>query len=96
MSNPKDIRVDELKISYEDYDYRTQIKFGGNVVKAVTLLNVEVEVRNREGKRALGQGSMAMGNIWSWPSKIYNYNETLNVMKKLASKIQKIIKQTRY
>ncbi len=92
MSNPRDIKVCEVKISYEDYGYRTPIKFGGNVVNSVTLLNVEVQVRNRAGKGAIGQGSMAMGNIWSWPSKIYNYGETLNVMKKLASKIQEIIK----
>jgi len=95
MLNPKDIRICEVKISYEDYDYRTPIKFGGNIVKAVTLLNVEMRVRNRVGKEAIGQGSMPMGNIWSWPSRIYNYEETLNVMKKLASKLQKIMKNYR-
>ena len=62
------------------------------MVKAVTLLNVEVEAKNRKGEKAIGQGSVAMGNIWSWPGRIYNYDETLNVMNKLASKIKEIIK----
>jgi len=47
--NPKDIIVDSLQISYEDYLYRTPIKFGGNVLDRVTLLNVTSEVHDRQG-----------------------------------------------
>jgi len=91
MQNPRDITVSDIEVSYEDYDYRVPIKFGGNVVLAATLLNVELRVRDRAGKEVIGRGSMAMGNIWSWPSTIYSYDETLEVMKVLAGKIEQII-----
>jgi L-alanine-DL-glutamate epimerase-like enolase superfamily enzyme len=33
---------------------------------------------------------MSMGNVWGWPSKVHNYNETLNALKRLAADIEKI------
>lgn len=82
-----DARILEVSTSYEDYLYRTPIKFGGNVVDRVTLLNVECEIESRGGKKAKGFGSMPLGNVWSWPSKALTYQQTLDAMKALASKI---------
>ncbi len=88
--NPHDVIVDELKISYEDYLYRTPIKFGGNVLDRVTLLNVHCTLHNRAGKVAHGFGSMPLGNVWSWPSHVLKYPETLAAMKALGERVAKI------
>jgi L-alanine-DL-glutamate epimerase-like enolase superfamily enzyme len=90
VPNPRDIVVDELKISYEDFLYRTPIKFGGNVLDRVTLLNVHCTLHNRAGKVAHGFGSMPMGNVWSWPSHVLKYAETLAAMKSLAERVAKL------
>lgn len=85
-----DIRVQEISHSFEDYLYRTPIKFGGTVVDKVTLLNVTCVVRNAAGKSARGFGSMPLGNVWSFPSKTMRYERTLEAMKKLSDRITSI------
>ena len=69
-----DIRIDEVRHSYEDYIYRAPYKFGGRVVDRVTLLNVHCRVTTRNGKSARGFGSMTMGNMWAFPSKTMSYD----------------------
>ena len=39
------IRIDDVTFSYEDFYYRTPIKFGGVALDRVTILNVNVTVR---------------------------------------------------
>jgi L-alanine-DL-glutamate epimerase-like enolase superfamily enzyme len=87
---PTDIRIDEIRYSYEDFLYRTPIKFGGTVVDRVTLLNVECQVRGGNGQMAVGFGSMPLGNVWSFPSRILDYDTTLGAMKTLAERIARI------
>jgi L-alanine-DL-glutamate epimerase-like enolase superfamily enzyme len=87
------IQVSEVLMDYEDYRYRTPIKFGGTVLDRVTLLNVRCIIRNREGKTAHGFGSMPLGNIWSFPSKAMSYEVTLGAMKSLAGQIGEITRQ---
>lgn len=88
--NPHDVVVDELKISYEDFLYRTPIKFGGNVLDRVTLQNVHCTLHNRAGKVAHGFGSMPLGNVWSWPSHVHPYAQTLAAMKAVGEKVAKL------
>jgi L-alanine-DL-glutamate epimerase-like enolase superfamily enzyme len=85
-----DIRIDEITYGFEDFKYRTPLKFGGTEVDRVTLLNVNATVRNAAGKVVKGFGSMPLGNVWSFPSKTMPYDKTLNAMKVLASRIAKI------
>lgn len=94
-SRIRGIQVSEISLDYENYLYRTPIKFGGTVLDRVTLLNVRCVVRNREGKTAQGFGSMPMGNIWSFPSKTMSYEVTLGAMKSLAGQIAEISRQCR-
>lgn len=82
-----DIRVDEISYDFEDYLYRTPLKFGGTEVDRVTLLNVNATVRNRAGKAVKGFGSMPLGNVWSFPSKTMRYEQTLEAMKLLAKRV---------
>ncbi len=82
-----DIRIDDVSFAYEDFAYRTPIKFGGTAVDRATVLNVECAVRTRDGKRARGFGSMPLGNVWSFPSKKLSYDQTLAAMKALVGRI---------
>ena len=85
-----DIRVEDVSYSYEDFLYRTPIKFGGVVGDRVTLLNVNCTVRSAQGQVVKGFGSMPLSNIWAFPSKTIPYDTTLGAMKKLADRISKI------
>ena len=85
-----DIQVEQVTPSYEDYLYRTPIKFGGSIVDRVTLLNVNCVVRTADGRTAKGFGSMPMGNVWSFPSRVLSYDQTLAAMKALAVRIAKL------
>ena len=85
-----DIRIDEVRHSYEDYIYRAPYKFGGRVVDRVTLLNVRCRVTTKNGNTAHGFGSMTMGNMWAFPSKTMSYDRTLDAMKGLAGRIAAI------
>ena len=85
-----DVRIREVAISYEDYAYRTPIKFGGVALDKVTLLNVNVMVETRSGKMSAGFGSMPLGNVWSFPSRALTYQQTLQAMQRLAGQIERI------
>jgi len=89
-ARPNHVRVHEVSFDYEDYLYRTPIKFGGNVVDRVTLLNVHCEIRDARGRAAHGFGSMPLGNVWSFPALPYDI--TLAAMKALAARIASITK----
>ena len=88
-----DARIREVKTSCEDYLYRTPYKFGGNTVDRVTLLNVDCVIESRTGKAAKGFGSIPLGNVWSWPSKVLTYAETLAAMKSLSDRMAKTVAQ---
>jgi L-alanine-DL-glutamate epimerase-like enolase superfamily enzyme len=80
------IKVKEAAISFEDFLYRAPMKFRASVVDRVTLLNVNVRVESTDGRNVAGFGSMTMGNVWSFPSPTLHYDQTLDAMKRLATK----------
>jgi L-alanine-DL-glutamate epimerase-like enolase superfamily enzyme len=88
--NPTDIRIDDVAFSYEDFLYRTPIKFGGVAVDRATILNVDVSVSTPSGKKAKGFGSMPLGNVWAFPSKKLSYEQTLAAMKAVVERVAKI------
>lgn len=90
-TNPNDVRIEGVDIEEEFYLYRSPIKFGGTEVDRVTLLNVRVRIRNRGGQTAEGFGSMPLGNVWSFPSRVLKYEETLAAMQGLSKRIEKIM-----
>jgi L-alanine-DL-glutamate epimerase-like enolase superfamily enzyme len=85
-----DIRVEQVSYQYEDFSFRTPIKFGGVALDRVTIANVAVTVRTVAGKTARGFGSMPLGNIWSFPSKALSYDDTVAAMKALVEHINRI------
>ena len=79
-----DIRVHDVSIGYEGHRYRSPIKFGGVALDRVTILNVLLEVEGTDGKRAVGYGSMPLGNVWAWPTRALTYDQTLTAMQHFA------------
>jgi len=88
--NPTDIRIEDVSYSFEDFLYRTPIKFAGTVVDRVTLLNANCVVRTARGRVAKGFGSMPLGNVWAFPSKALGYDASLGAMKALAARLAKL------
>jgi L-alanine-DL-glutamate epimerase-like enolase superfamily enzyme len=95
LSKPTDVRIQELSFSYEDYTYRTPIKFGGTVLDRVTILNVDCAVTTLNGRTAKGFGSMPLSNVWAFPSKSMPYEVTLGAMKTLAGRICKMMSESK-
>ncbi|MEZ6086595.1 MAG: mandelate racemase/muconate lactonizing enzyme family protein [Pirellulaceae bacterium] len=62
------------------------MKFGGRVVSSVDVLEVPCVVETLGGQRAMGLGSMTMGNAWSWPSSKVSSDETLAAIEDLAQR----------
>jgi L-alanine-DL-glutamate epimerase-like enolase superfamily enzyme len=86
-----DIRIEDVRYSYEDFHYRTPIKFGGTALDRVTIVNVDITVRTAAGKTGRGFGSMPLGNVWSFPSKSLTYDQTLAAMKGVVERVAKIV-----
>ncbi|HLN30539.1 MAG TPA: enolase C-terminal domain-like protein [Gemmataceae bacterium] len=88
-----DIFIEEISFSYEDFRYRTPIKFGGVAFDRVTNLNVTCVVRTVGGAIAKGFGSMPLGNVWSFPSRRLDFDSTLGAMKALAERIAQLTRE---
>ncbi len=84
------LRMRDLRVSFEDFRYRTPIKFGGVALDRVTLLNVECDIEAASGKSATGFGSMPLGNVWAFPTKTLPYDVTLGAMKRLADDVARL------
>jgi L-alanine-DL-glutamate epimerase-like enolase superfamily enzyme len=87
LTHATDVRIVDVGFGYEDFQYRTPIKFGGVALDRCTLLNVDVTVETAVGKTARGFGSMPLGNVWSFPSRKLTYDDTLGAMKSLADRL---------
>jgi len=93
MAKPTDIRLQEVKASTQQFAYRAPIKFGGRVVTDVVVLDVEVEVETRDGRRGRGAGSMPMGNVWAWPSQVVAERATLAAMVETGRQLAEVASQ---
>ena len=87
MPRPTDIRVVDINITYDDFPFRTPLKFGGRVMDRHKLINVEVTVENKAKKHAVGFGSMPVGQVWAWPSDELTPDETSAAMVDFAERI---------
>src|SRR5438067_6839110 len=83
-------RMRDVRFSFENFRYRTPIKFGGVAFDRVTLLNVECDIEAASRQRATGFGSMPLGNVWAFPSKSLSYDATLGAMKRLAEDVARL------
>ncbi|HCK16430.1 TPA: hypothetical protein DHW51_20055, partial [Candidatus Poribacteria bacterium] len=88
-----DICVFDAEYNFEEYDYRTPLKFGGVSTDHCVIFNVKVRVRTRDGKEAEGFGSTPLGNVWAFPPKYVPFDQSLEAMKKIAERTVKLTKQ---
>ena len=82
-----DIRVRDVYFDYEEFRYRTPIKFGGVALDRASVLNVKMTVEAGSGATATGAGSMPLGNVWAFPSRVLTYDQTLAAMRFVASRV---------
>jgi L-alanine-DL-glutamate epimerase-like enolase superfamily enzyme len=88
MSKATDVRIRSAVCAFEPVTFRAPLKFGGRVQSNSFLMNVDVEVESRDGKRhASGFGSMPIGNIWSWPTDKVGPEQTEAAMKRFAEEV---------
>ena len=84
MAKDTDIRFLDIEYDFEEYPYRTPLKFGGVPTDNCTLFNVRLHVQTRDGKEAVGFGSMPLGNVWAFPPRFVPVDASLSAMKLLA------------
>ncbi len=87
MGKSTDIRILEAVCAFEPVTFRTPLKFGGRIVDHADLINVDVTVETRSGRKAQGFGSMPVGNIWAWPSETVAPEQSEAVMKRFAEEV---------
>lgn len=85
------IRIKEIRRSYEDFVYRTPLKFGGVVTNLATMLNVDCLVQAPTGRTVRGFASMKLANVWAFRSSVLSYHDTLNAMQRLVAKIERLV-----
>src|SRR6476620_9923784 len=85
-----DVTVRDVQFGYEEYQYRTPIKFGGVALDRATILNVDMVVETRAGKTARGFGSMPLSNVWAYPTRKLPYDATLAAMQHVAGKVAEL------
>ena len=88
MSKSTDIRIKSAACAVESLPFRTPLKFGGRVIEKALLINVDVEVESRDGKRhASGFGSMPLGSTWAWPSDSVTTEQAESTMQRFAEEV---------
>ena len=87
MNKSTDIRLCTANNSTQYLKYRAPMKFGGRVVTDVVLLDAEVEVETRDGRRGTGRGSMPMSGVWAWPSRQVTAEKTVVAMVDLGQQL---------
>lgn len=75
MHHPTDIRIAELRCETVASEFRTPLKFGGNVVTHSTNFHVHAVVETRDGRRGEGDGWMPQGSVWGFPSSAVTRDE---------------------
>jgi hypothetical protein len=88
MSKSTKIAVVEAESEKFPFVYRTPLKFGGRVVKDVTVFRTTITLEDKGKKKiAYGMGEMTMGTAWAWPSKTLTPEQVLRTVIALAERI---------
>jgi L-alanine-DL-glutamate epimerase-like enolase superfamily enzyme len=91
MSKDSDIRPVEIDFEYRSFRLRTPLKFGSVVVEESTSLLVTTVVKNRNGEKAEGLGSMPLACEWAFPSHVESHENKLEAMKLVAERYGKLL-----
>src|SRR5262249_51160162 len=83
-------RIEDVSLRYEEFVFRTPLKFAGAVVDRQTMLTVDCTVRTAGGNEAKGFGTLPLNYTFSFPSKKLMPDTKLRAMRALAEQIAKI------
>ncbi|HEY1111629.1 MAG TPA: enolase C-terminal domain-like protein [Opitutaceae bacterium] len=87
---PTDVRIGEVRISFEDFVYRAPVKFAGAIMDRATVLTVRCRATTPDGQSAEGVGYMPFNHIFSYPSKSMSHEAKNDAMKALAHEIARV------
>jgi len=85
-----DVRVEAISLRFEEFVFRTPLKFARTVVDRQIMLTVDCTVRTAAGKKAKGFGTLPLNYTFTFPSKKLSHDARLAAMKALAAEIAKI------
>jgi L-alanine-DL-glutamate epimerase-like enolase superfamily enzyme len=85
-----DIRIDDISLSFEEFVFRTPLKFAQTVVDRQIMLTVNCTVRTAAGKEAKGFGTLPLNYVFTFPSKKLSHDARQDAMKSLAEEIAKV------
>lgn len=81
-----DIKLVDIELSFEDEQFRTPLKFGTGVIRAITSLTVRATVENRRGQIAEGLGNILLSDIWGYPSAEMSHEDRDRAMRRVAER----------
>jgi len=79
-----DIKLVDIAPTFKDEEFRTPLKFGTGVIRAITSLTVRATVENGKGDRAEGLGNILLSDIWGYPSDVMSHEERDQAMRRVA------------
>jgi L-alanine-DL-glutamate epimerase-like enolase superfamily enzyme len=85
-----DVRIEEVSLQFEEFVFRTPLKFARAVVDRQTMLTVNCTVRTAAGKEAKGFGTLPLNYTFTFPSTKLAPAARQGAMKSLAERIAKI------
>src|SRR5215471_18743512 len=85
-----DIRIEDISLRFEEFVFRTPLKFARTVVDRQTMLTVNCTVRTAAGKEAKGFGTLPLNYTFTFPSKKLSPDARLAAMKALTAEIAKV------
>ena len=81
-----DIRLVNIEPIFEDEEFRTPLKFGTGVIRAITSLTVKATVENRAGNCGEGLGNILLSDIWGYPSAEMSHEARDRAMREVAER----------
>jgi L-alanine-DL-glutamate epimerase-like enolase superfamily enzyme len=88
MSKHSKLAVVESETEKYPFAYRFPLKFGGRVVKDVTVFRVSLTLEDKSRKKpSHGLGEMTMGTAWAWPTNALSPEMALKTVIVLAERI---------
>ena len=87
MPKATDVTILEASCAFETIPFRSPLKFGGRIIDKAQLINVEVRVETRGGRKESGFGSMPIGGAWAWPSSTVPGEQVEKVMSEFITQV---------
>jgi L-alanine-DL-glutamate epimerase-like enolase superfamily enzyme len=85
-----DVRIEDISLRFEEFVFRTPLKFARTVVDRQVMSTVNCTVRTAAGKEAKGFGTLPLNYTFTFPSQKLSPDARLAAMKALAAEIAKI------